>query len=124
MDYLVVFLGGGVGAALRHGVNGLAARTLGAAFPFGTLAVNVVGSLLMGLLGGYFALRGDPVPGLRLFATTGILGGFTTFSAFSMDAVMLFERGDPGLAAGYAAGSVAIAVAALAVGLTIARGLP
>lgn len=124
MDYLVVFVGGGVGAALRHGVNVVAARLAGGAYPVGTLGVNVVGSLLMGCLAGYFALRGDTAPGLRMFLTTGILGGFTTFSAFSLDTVTLFERGELAAASGYVVLSVAASIAALAAGLALARAMP
>src|SRR6478672_7918489 len=113
MLYLIVFLGAGIGGALRHGVNVGAARLFGYGFPFGTLIVNIAGSFAMGLLAGFFAFR----PGLdqhtRLFLTTGILGGFTTFSAFSLDTALLIERHSFGLAAGYAAGSVIASVTAL-----------
>jgi CrcB protein len=79
MGYAIVFIGGGLGAALRHGVNLGAARWLHAGFPFGTLIVNVSGSLIMGLIAGYFAFKGDASQNWRLFLTTGILGGYTTF---------------------------------------------
>lgn len=121
MGYLIVFLGGGIGAALRHGVNLATARLLGTAFPYGTLTVNVVGSLAMGLLAAYFALKGDATQHWRLFFTTGILGGFTTFSAFSLDAVLLYERGETGLAALYVLASVALSIAGLFAGLAIVR---
>ena len=87
--FLMVFLGGGIGAALRHGVNLLSARWLGTAFPYATLFENVTGSLVMGLIAGYFAFKGDASQHLRLFLTTGILGGYTTFSAFSLDVALL-----------------------------------
>ena len=87
-----MFLGAGIGGALRHGVNVGAARLFGYGFPFGTLIVNVAGSFLMGLLAGYFAFRPGIGQHVRLFLTTGILGGFTTFSAFSLDAALLVER--------------------------------
>ena len=119
--YLLVFLGGGIGAALRHGTNLLGARLLGIQFPFGTLTVNIVGSLLMGLLAGYFAFRGEASQHLRLFLTTGILGGYTTFSAFSLDAVLLWERHQPGLAALYVLASVVLSIAALMAGLMLVR---
>jgi CrcB protein len=122
MGFLIVFLGSGIGGALRHGVNVLSAQT-GAAFPFGTMGVNVLGSFLMGLIAGYFALKGSLPEGARLFLTTGILGGFTTFSAFSLDAVMLYQRGEIGAAAGYALGSVVLSILALMAGLAIVRGL-
>lgn len=110
---------------LRHGVNLGCARLFGIAFPWGTLAVNIVGSSLMGLIVGWLAFRGATgwTQPLRLFLTTGILGGFTTFSAFSLDVVMLWERGAFGLAAGYAAVSVLGAVAALALSLAAMRAL-
>ncbi len=120
---LLVFLGAGLGGVLRHGVNLAAARILGTGLPWGTLAVNVVGSFLMGLIAGWLALRAgegwsQPV---RLFLATGILGGFTTFSAFSLDAALLWERGQGGMAAAYVAGSVVLSLAALAGGLFLVR---
>ena len=122
MLYLIVFLGAGVGGALRHGVNVGSARLFGYGFPFGTLIVNVVGSFLMGLLAGYFAFRPGIGQHVRLFLTTGILGGFTTFSAFSLDSALLIERHAYGLAAGYMVGSVAASVSALFLGLAVFRG--
>ena len=122
MLYLIVFLGAGIGGALRHGVNVSAAKLFGYGFPFGTLIVNVVGSFLMGLLAGYFAFRPGIGQHVRLFLTTGILGGFTTFSAFSLDTALLVERHSYGLAAGYAVGSVAASVSALFFGLALFRG--
>lgn len=121
MSYLVVFLGGGIGAALRHGVNLGAARWLGTHFPYGTLTVNVVGSLVMGLAAAWFAFRGDSTQSWRLFLATGILGGFTTFSAFSLDVAVLYERGDLGLALFYVLASVLLSVAGLFVGLYLMR---
>lgn len=120
MGYLLVFLGGGIGAALRHAVNIAAARTLGD-FPYGTLIVNVSGSIVMGLIAGYFAFKGDASQNWRLFLTTGILGGYTTFSAFSLDAVLLYERGEVSLAAIYVVASVLLSIAGLFAGLAIAR---
>src|SRR5438128_4980752 len=99
MLYLIVFLGAGIGGALRHGVNVAAARLFGFGFPYGTLMVNVAGSFAMGLLAGYFAFRPGIGQHLRLFLTTGILGGVTTFSAFSLDAALLVERHAYGAAA-------------------------
>ena len=122
MLYLIVFLGAGIGGALRHGVNIGAARLFGYGFPFGTLIVNVLGSFLMGLLAGYFAFRPGLGQHVRLFLTTGILGGFTTFSAFSLDSALLVERQAYGMAAGYAVGSVAASVSALFFGLAVFRG--
>jgi CrcB protein len=122
MLYLIVFLGAGIGGALRHGVNVGAARLFGYGFPFGTLIVNVAGSFLMGLFAGYFAFRPGIGQHIRLFLTTGVLGGFTTFSAFSLDAALLIERHNYGLAAGYMVGSVAASVSALFFGLALFRG--
>ena len=121
MLYLIVFLGAGIGGALRHGVNVAAVRLFGYGFPFGTLIVNIAGSFLMGLLAGYFALRPGVGQHMRLFLTTGILGGFTTFSAFSLDTALLVERHSYGLAAGYVVGSVAAGIAALFFGLALFR---
>ena len=121
MAYLIVFLGGGVGAALRHGVNVASARLFGTGFPFGTLTVNVVGSLAMGLIAAYFPFKGDATQHWRLFFTTGVLGGFTTFSAFSLDVALLYERGQIGLAALYVLASVAVSIAGLFAGLTLVR---
>ena len=119
--FLVVFFGGGIGAALRHGTNLAVARSLGTAFPFATMIENVLGSLIMGLLAGYFAFKGDASQTWRLFFTTGILGGYTTFSAFSLDAVLLYERGALGLAALYVVGSVGLSITGLFLGLLIVR---
>lgn len=123
MAYLIVFLGGGVGAALRHAANLATARFLGSGFPFGTLFVNVTGSLVMGGLAGYFAFRAGLSLHWRLFLMTGILGGYTTFSAFSLDTVLLWERGAWGLAALYVLGSVALSIAGLFCGLAVVRSL-
>jgi CrcB protein len=121
MLYLIVFLGAGLGGALRHGVNVATDQLLGLGFPYGTLIVNVAGSFAMGLLAGYFAFRPGVDQHMRLFLTTGILGGFTTFSAFSLDAALLIERQSYGAAAGYMAGSVTASVAALFFGLAMVR---
>jgi fluoride exporter len=119
MLYLIVFLGAGIGGAARHGVNVGAARLFGYGFPFGTLIANILGSFAMGALAGYFAFRPGIDQHLRLFLTTGILGGFTTFSAFSLDAALLIERHNYALAAGYIAGSVGVSVTALFFGLAL-----
>lgn len=118
---LLVFVGGGLGAMLRHGVNRLAFAIWGAAFPAGTMIVNVVGSLVMGLLIGLFAAYPAINQPARLFLTTGLLGGFTTFSAFSLDALTLYERGQIGLALGYVAASVILSLAAIAAGYFLGR---
>ncbi|HEY7005386.1 MAG TPA: fluoride efflux transporter CrcB [Sphingomicrobium sp.] len=121
MLYLIVFIGAGIGGALRHGVNVAAARLFGLGFPYGTFIVNVAGSFVMGLLAGFFAYRAGIPQHVRLFLTTGILGGFTTFSTFSLDAAVLIERHAFGLAAGYVVGSVAAGLAALFFGLAVFR---
>jgi CrcB protein len=121
MGFLIVFLGGGLGAALRHGVNLTSARLLGTAFPYATLFENVTGSLVMGLIVGYFAFKGDASQSWRLFLTTGILGGYTTFSAFSLDTALLYERGELGLAALYILASVALSIGGLFAGLALVR---
>ena len=121
MGYLIVVLGAGVGGALRHGVNMLAVRLLGYGFPFGTVIVNVLGSFLIGVLAGYFAFRTGVNQHLRLFLTTGILGGFTTFSTFSLDAALLVERHSYAMAAGYIVVSVALALSGLFFGLAMFR---
>jgi CrcB protein len=121
MDYLLVFVGGGIGAALRHGVNIVFARWFGTDFPFHTLFENVSGSVVMGVLAGYFAFKAQIPQELRLFLTTGILGGYTTFSTFSLDTVLLWERGQLLLAAGYVLASVIAAVGGLVLGLLVTR---
>jgi fluoride exporter len=119
--YLLVFLGAGIGGAMRHGVNSLTLRLLGPGLPYGTFAVNVIGSFAIGVLAGWFAFRGEASQGMRLFLTTGILGGFTTFSAFSLDAALLYERGALGTFAAYVAGSVLVSLFALFAGLALFR---
>jgi fluoride exporter len=121
MGFLIVFLGGGLGAALRHGVNLLVARWLGGSFNYATLFENVSGSLVMGLIVGYFAFKGGASQHWRLFLTTGILGGYTTFSAFSLDAVLLYQRGELGLAALYVVLSVVLSIGGLMAGLALMR---
>ncbi len=121
--YLIVFIGAGLGGALRHGVNELAARALGVGFTYGTIIVNILGSLLIGVLISYFALRGEASHQLKLFLTTGLLGGFTTFSAFSLEVVLLYERNEIGLAIGYAIASVVLSSAAVLTGMWIVRQL-
>ena len=121
MLYLIVFFGAGIGGALRHGVNVAATRLFGFGFPVGTLIVNIAGSFAMGLFAGYFAFRPGVQQHFRLFLTTGILGGFTTFSAFSLDSALLIERHAYGMAAGYMVGSVFASLAALFFGLALFR---
>lgn len=119
MNTLLVFLGAGLGGVLRHGVN-LAALRLGSGFPWGTLGINVVGSVLMGVVTGWLALRGGS-PQARLFVATGILGGFTTFSTFSLETVVLMERGEWLPALAYVLVSVLAGIGGLALALLVMR---
>ena len=121
MGFLIVFLGGGFGAALRHGINLVSARLLGTAFPYNTFIINITGSIVMGLIVAYFAFKGDASQHWRLFLTTGILGGYTTFSAFSLDAALLYERGEVSAAAIYVVASVALSIAGLFAGFAVVR---
>jgi CrcB protein len=123
--FLLVFLGAGLGGVARHAVNLGCARWCGAEFPWGTLTVNVIGSLIMGALVGWLAFRADQIwsQHMRLFLATGVLGGFTTFSAFSLDALLLWERGEMLSAAAYVGASVALSIIALAGALSVVRSL-
>jgi CrcB protein len=122
--YLLIFLGGGLGAAARHGVNRAALVLVGPDYPAGTLFVNVAGCLIMGLLAGWFAFRGETSSApLRLFLTTGVLGGFTTFSAFALDAAVLWERHDQAPALTYIGVSVIASIVAVFAGLATTRAL-
>ena len=123
MNYLLVFFGGGLGASLRHFINVSCGRAFGTGFPWGTFIINITGSTAMGLIAGYLALKGDASQPWRLFLMTGILGGYTTFSAFSLDAALLYERGELGLSALYVLGSVALSIAGLFGGLALMRSL-
>ncbi len=121
MNYLLVFIGGGLGASLRHTVNLVSTRALGTAFPYHTFIINVTGSTIMGLIAGYLAFKGEATQHWRLFLMTGILGGYTTFSAFSLDTALLYERGEVGLALLYVLGSLALSIAGLFAGLALVR---
>ena len=121
MGYLIVFIGAGIGGAVRHGFNVEVPRLLGSAFPYHTFLINVLGSTAMGLVAGWFTFRGGATGHLRLFLATGILGGYTTFSAFSLDAVLLWERHQMLNAALYVGGSVVLSIAGLMLGLWIMR---
>jgi fluoride exporter len=123
VHYALVFIGGGIGAALRHGVNRASLALIGPGYPAGTVIVNIVGSFLMGALASWFAHRVGHSQALRLFLTTGILGGFTTFSAFSLDTAVMWERGDYGGAAVYVVASVVISIAGLFAGLAVTRAI-
>jgi fluoride exporter len=121
MSYLLVFVGGGLGATLRYLINVTCARTLGTGFPWGTFLINITGSTVMGLIAGYLALKGEASQPWRLFLMTGILGGYTTFSAYSLDAALLYERGELASAALYVVGSVVLSIAGLFAGLALVR---
>lgn len=124
MTYVFVALGGALGATLRFLFSGWALRTLGTGFPWGTFGVNVIGAFLMGLAAVVLMER---APGawarFAPLVMTGVLGGFTTFSAFSLDALYLLERGRMGVAASYMLGSVAASVFALWAGLSLGRAV-
>ena len=118
---LAIALGGAVGALSRHYMAAAVSRAFGLGFPYGTLTVNVVGCFLMGLLVEAMALRFSITPEARGFLAVGLLGGFTTFSAFSLEVALLYERGQPLLAALYVVASVVLSVAALFGGLAVGR---
>ena len=122
-NLLLVVVGGGIGAGIRHLTNIGALRLVGPNYPWGTMAINIVGSFAMGLFIAALMRRGGSNE-LRLFVATGILGGFTTFSAFSLDFATLWERGATLPAFAYALVSVLGAITALFVGLWLARSLP
>src|SRR5437660_12805794 len=113
MNYLLVFFGGGLGASLRHAINMACAKSFGTAFPYGTFIINISGSIVMGLIAGYLAFRGEAAQPWRRFLMTGVLGGYTTFSAFSLDAVLVYGRGAVGPALFYLRGSVWFSLAGL-----------
>lgn len=121
---LQVALGGAIGASLRFLSGAMILRAMGSGFPYGTMFVNVVGSFLMGLLAFYLLERMDgSFSRYAPFLMTGLLGGFTTFSAYSLDALYLLERGRYASASVYMGGSVVLAIGALFLGMTIARSL-
>ena len=120
--YLLVFVGGGIGAAARHAVNRAALTLAGPDYPAGTLIVNITGSIAMGMLAAWFAFRGETTTAAeRLFLTTGVLGGFTTFSAFALDATVMWERHDVAAAALYIGFSVLLSIAGLIGGMFLVR---
>lgn len=118
---LIVALGGAVGATLRHLVNLATLRMFGPGFPWGTLTVNIVGSFAMGLFIELLMRRLGGSQELRLLIATGVLGGFTTFSAFSLDFAVMWERGALLNASVYAVASVVLSIAALFAGLATVR---
>jgi fluoride exporter len=118
---LLVAGGGAIGSVLRYLTGVLMTRLLGAAFPYGTLTVNVLGGLLMGVFIELLARRFEGSEELRLFVAIGIMGGFTTFSSFSLDTVLLWQRGETAVAAFYVLSSVILSIGALFFGLWLAR---
>lgn len=114
-------IGGAIGAGFRYHISRVALQQLGASFPWGTWIVNLLGGLLMGFLAGVVIRDGRAADPLMLFLGVGVLGGFTTFSAFSLEAVVMIEKGEVGMAAAYAVSSVAGSVALLFIGLWAAR---
>jgi len=120
---LLAAAGGAIGAAMRHLTNTLCGHLFGGALPWGTFVVNVAGSLAMGLLVAAFAARWNAPLEVRVFLATGILGGFTTFSAFSLDFAVLVERKAYLTAAGYAGGTMIACFAAVFAGLALGRAI-
>lgn len=118
---IAIAFGGALGSVGRFLLASLIGRHLGVGFPWGTLAVNVVGGLAMGLLVGVMAQIGSVSPSVRAFLTVGILGGFTTFSAFSLETILLFQRGEMVAALAYIASSVVLSVGAVWCGLRMMR---
>ncbi|HLI98379.1 MAG TPA: fluoride efflux transporter CrcB [Bradyrhizobium sp.] len=123
MNYVLVFIGGGLGSMLRHAVNVICPRLFGMNFPYHTFIINITGSTIMGLIAGYLAFKGDAAQSWRLFLMTGVLGGYTTFSAFSLDSALLYERGEIGSALVYVLGSVMLSIFGLFAGLALIRHL-
>lgn len=122
MNLVLAIAGGGAaGAVLRHFFNNMLTAWLGGGFPWGIFAANVLGSFIMGILVSLFAHAWEPSQEIKAFLTVGMLGAFTTFSAFSLDAVMLAERGSWAAAAFYTAGSVFLAIAGLCAGMAVVR---
>ena len=118
---LYVAAGGAIGASCRHLLGVVAIRVFGTGYPYGTFIANIMGSFLMGLLAGWLAFKISGGTNIRLFLGVGLLGGFTTFSAFSLDAFLMLERKAYGVFAGYVLGSVTLSLLALMVGLILSR---
>jgi CrcB protein len=123
VNIALVAIGGAIGSVFRYLVGVWSMRLAGPSFPWGTLTVNVVGSFLIGLLVELVARRLNASTEMRLFLVTGVLGGFTTFSSFSLDAVALFERSALGLSAVYIIASLVVSIAAVFAGLALGRSL-
>lgn len=123
LTVFAIAAGGATGAVLRHGMNMAALAAFPTSFPLGILLINITGSFLMGVLTGVFAHLWEPSQTVKLFLTVGVLGGFTTFSAFSLDTVLLWQRGEVAQAVLYVLSSVVFSIGALVLGLWIARVL-
>ncbi|QCB41756.1 fluoride efflux transporter CrcB [Sphingomonas sp. PAMC26645] len=121
MGYLIVFFGAGVGGVFRQALGSTVTKALGPDFPYGTLLINVTGSAIMGLVIGVFEARNIQSNDLRLFLTTGILGGYTTFSTFSLDSVMLWERGQYVESLAYVSTSLILSLSVLALTMMLVR---
>lgn len=121
--FLAIFIGGGLGSLGRYLLASAIGRYTHDGFPWGTLGVNILGGLMMGVLVEFMALRWSVTPEIRLFLTTGLLGGFTTFSAFSLETASMIERGDWTPAILYVLASVIVSILALFAGLALVRGL-
>jgi fluoride exporter len=123
VSFFLVFVGSGIGGMARHGVGLIALRLFGQNFPIGTLAINIVGSFLIGIVAEYWAVKSGLPQSARLFLTTGIMGGFTTFSAFSLETALLWERGQLLFAAAYVTATVGFSIGALFNALWLVRFL-
>lgn len=124
LHLLLVAVGGAIGAGIRHLFNLGALRLVGPNFPWGTMVINIIGSFVMGAFIATLSRRyGGASSELRLFVATGILGGFTTFSSFSLDAALLWERHETLLASGYVIGSVVVSIIGLFAGMYLVRQL-
>lgn len=121
MTGFLVFLGGGIGSFLRYFISSLVSKNLGTSFPYGTITVNIAGSFIMGVLIEYFTRTLPHSNDMRIFLTVGILGGFTTFSAFSLDTILLIDNGKFMLAATYVITSVAISIFAVFAGMNLIK---
>ena len=121
MGYLIVFIGSGLGGMLRYAVGMLSIRVFGTNFPYGTLGINVLGPALMGIVVGVFTTSNLTSQDTKLFLTTGVIGGFTTFSTFSLDAAVLWERGQQLAAAAYVVASVIVSLMALILTMMVVR---
>ncbi len=123
--YMLVFVGAGLGGVLRHILNMAIGRAFGSDFPWATAFINVSGSAVMGLIAGWLAFKAQAEwsQHVRLFVATGVLGGYTTFSTFSLELILLIERGQAGTALAYIGGSVLFGVLGLWGGLFVVRSL-